>query len=278
MAFTWTTIEDALIAWVRAGSALDADHVHWAQQAMPTPSGPYAKLRLGGMLAVGRDWVQTVTNPLVLADDVVESVDASANTLTLTAHAYLTGDGPIQATTTGTLPGGLALATGYYAIKTSANAIKLASTLANALAGVAIDLTGAGTGTHTLVDTAATFRVASELVTKVRGSRRIVLTIQVFAGAPHGAASPVALLEAVRTAAALPTRHEALRAAGVGVASFGPILSIDGVVGSSTFEPRGVLDVQINLASEVTEYSNFIETAAITNTLTGQTFTEDVGE
>lgn len=59
----------------------------------------------------------------------------------------------VRATTTGTLPTGLALATDYFVIRMSATTIKLASNLTNALAGTAIDITAQGTGTHTLTHT-----------------------------------------------------------------------------------------------------------------------------
>lgn len=59
----------------------------------------------------------------------------------------------VQASTTGTLPTGLAAATNYYVIRISATTIKLASSLVNALAGTAIDITAAGSGTHTLTHT-----------------------------------------------------------------------------------------------------------------------------
>ncbi len=59
------------------------------------------------------------------------------------------GDG-VEATTTGTLPAGLSLATRYFAIPVTATTYKLATTLAGARAGTAIDITDAGSGTHTL--------------------------------------------------------------------------------------------------------------------------------
>ncbi len=61
----------------------------------------------------------------------------------------------VRATTMGTLPTGLALATDYFVIRVSATTIKLATTLANAVAGTAIDITGQGTGTHALTHTLA---------------------------------------------------------------------------------------------------------------------------
>lgn len=103
----------------------------------------------------------TLTNhrrALVIADDTVESVDLTDNELDLTAHGLETGDGPIRFTTSGTLPTGLATGTDYYVIAVNANSISLATSAANAYAGTEIDLTGAGSGTHTLVDTADTQR------------------------------------------------------------------------------------------------------------------------
>lgn len=56
----------------------------------------------------------------------------------------------VQLTTTTTLPGGLSLATDYYVIKVTDTTIKLATSYANAVAGTAINITDAGTGTHTI--------------------------------------------------------------------------------------------------------------------------------
>ena len=56
----------------------------------------------------------------------------------------------VQLTTTTTLPGGLATATDYYVIKVTDTTIKLATSYANAVAGTAVNITDAGTGTHTI--------------------------------------------------------------------------------------------------------------------------------
>jgi hypothetical protein len=65
----------------------------------------------------------------------------------------------VAATTTGTLPGGLS-ATNYFVISVDASTIKLASSLANAAAGTAVDITSAaGGGTHTLTPATASTNV-----------------------------------------------------------------------------------------------------------------------
>lgn len=93
---------------------------------------------------------------LVTGDAVTFTASASSDRLTLastddtvTARSPRTGDG-VRLTTTGTLPAGLATGTTYYAIRKGAYLVKLASSYANALAGTAIDVTDAGSGTHTL--------------------------------------------------------------------------------------------------------------------------------
>ena len=77
------------------------------------------------------------------------TADAATNALTFAAdHPYDHLDG-VTVATTGTLPAGLAAATTYYVIRVDRRTISLASSVANALTATAIDLTSAGSGTHT---------------------------------------------------------------------------------------------------------------------------------
>lgn len=55
-----------------------------------------------------------------------------------------------QLTSSGTLPAGLSLATDYYVIKVTDTTIKFATSYANAVAGTNVNITDAGTGTHTI--------------------------------------------------------------------------------------------------------------------------------
>lgn len=80
---------------------------------------------------------------------------ATTDICTAAGHGLLTGDGPVQLTTSNTLPAGLSLATDYYIIKLSADTFSLATTRTNAYAGTAVDITGTGTGTHTLAGASA---------------------------------------------------------------------------------------------------------------------------
>jgi len=60
----------------------------------------------------------------------------------------------VRFTTTNTLPAGLSINTNYFLIYVSASTFKVATTLANANAGTAIDITDAGTGVHTITQLA----------------------------------------------------------------------------------------------------------------------------
>ena len=52
-----TTIENAIHAWISAGSGLSPKQVIWAGQGGPAPSGPYISLRLTDLGQVGQDWI-----------------------------------------------------------------------------------------------------------------------------------------------------------------------------------------------------------------------------
>lgn len=80
-----------------------------------------------------------------------ETFTASAGTDELAVArtgGYYTGD-LIRTSTTTTLPAPLQINTDYYVVRVSATKIKLAETLNEAFAGTVIDITDAGTGTHT---------------------------------------------------------------------------------------------------------------------------------
>ncbi len=77
----------------------------------------------------------------------ITAVNPATDTITAPAHGLNTGDGFVAILAkSGTVPGGLSLTATYYAIRTDANNVKLATSSANAIAGTAIDITSAGTG------------------------------------------------------------------------------------------------------------------------------------
>jgi microcystin-dependent protein len=82
------------------------------------------------------------------------SWNATTDVITVPTNAekWVTGR-RVRLTTTTTLPTGLAINTDYFVIRLTATTIQLASSLANAVAGTAINFTTAGTGTHTITHT-----------------------------------------------------------------------------------------------------------------------------
>lgn len=268
----WTTVEDAIHAWVAAGSGLAATSVVWEAQQGPRPAGPYISMRLGGVEAQGRDWVEVEAVPLVIADLALTFAADDLGTA-LAAHGRTTGDGPVRFTTSGTLPGGLALATDYWVIVVSPTTLKIAASFADAMAAVPVpvDITDAGTGSHTMSDTADTEKAGAEIRHVVRGPRRAVLTLQAFgglAGTGHGVASPTAMLTAVLAAHRLPTVNAALTAAGIGVGSREPVRTLDGLLTSAVSEARATTMITLHLTAEVSELGTYFDQVEATNNVT----------
>jgi hypothetical protein len=80
-------------------------------------------------------------------------VNAGTDTIAAVDHDLVTGDGPLfVANVGGALPVGLTVLTPYWAIADTANAVRLAASKANAIAipPVAVDITTAGTGAHSI--------------------------------------------------------------------------------------------------------------------------------
>lgn len=77
---------------------------------------------------------------------------AASDIVTAAAHGLTTGDGPFQVASTTTLPAGLSAATDYWVAVINANTFYLCATRADAVAAtpVPVDITDAGTGTHTM--------------------------------------------------------------------------------------------------------------------------------
>ena len=96
---------------------------------------------------------------------------AASDIVTIAAHGLATGDGPFFVSSDTTLPAGLTADTPYWVVVLSASTFNLAASHANAVAAVpvVVDITDAGTGTHTMASAPAVdatldeFRVNDEL-------------------------------------------------------------------------------------------------------------------
>jgi plastocyanin len=134
-------------------------------------TGTPGVLALDGTKSPGQAVYELVTTTLAwLAQGIAASTftaNATTDQLTLvspTTHGQVTGDGPVQLTTTTTLPAGLSTATNYWLIVVSPGVVKLATSRANAIAGTAVDFTDAGSGTHTMTTVATSSGAGSTQV------------------------------------------------------------------------------------------------------------------
>ena len=99
----------------------------------------------------------TLTIPAPAVRTIATSnVSTSDNTITITGHNILTGTKFTYQDGSGTALAGLTDNTAYYAIKVDNDTIKLATSLNNANAGTAINLTGTGNNAQTLEGDTAT--------------------------------------------------------------------------------------------------------------------------
>ena len=125
------------------------DQILFEAGTTQTTNANSAAFDLQGMKGYAIQSVWDVTTPAAKTF----TADAGTDLLTTATHGYATGLKG-QVSTDGVLPAGLAAVTDYYVIASAAGTYKLASSYANALAGTAVDVTDAGTGTHTFTPTA----------------------------------------------------------------------------------------------------------------------------
>lgn len=78
------------------------------------------------------------------------TANAATDVITLTTGTAPDTGTAVTVSSSGTLPAGLAASTNYFVINVSSTTIKLATSILNANSGTAIDITSAGTGTHTI--------------------------------------------------------------------------------------------------------------------------------
>lgn len=117
------------------------------------------------------------------------TADNVTNEFTVTSNSLLYTGTPVTVSNSGgALPVNLFAATTYYVIRLSATVIKLATSVANAIAGTAIDINSDGSGTNTVLAT-LTARTAGQIT----GEESHALTVSEIPAHTHaiGAASTV---------------------------------------------------------------------------------------
>lgn len=125
------------------------------------------------------------------------TANAGTDEITITggnASLYWTGGGQsiVEFSSTTTLPAGLVAGTEYYLITSGSN-FKIASSYKNAQLGIAIDLTDAGTGTHSILGVTRTIRIVGGAIfdrNKGTADEKQDTGIQFFKTQLNGAAAP----------------------------------------------------------------------------------------
>jgi hypothetical protein len=98
------------------------------------------------------------------------NIDLDVNSITSASHGLTTGT-RVTVSSSGTLPGGLAASTNYYAIVVDSNTIKLAASPDSALAGTALNITSLGAGNLTITYYADNdFNAATDEITFVNNN------------------------------------------------------------------------------------------------------------
>jgi hypothetical protein len=116
------------------------------------------------------DSSQVVSLVVTVADTnvgVASTIGVLANTITIASHGLTTGLKGQLTTTGGTLPTGVTTGTDYFVIYVDPNTIKLAASLADAIAGTPKDMTNQGSEGETFTFTATSLAAC---LAKIQGS------------------------------------------------------------------------------------------------------------
>lgn len=281
-AIGWLAIQQAIVNWVvqGGGSDIPAGNVFWEGYGRPRAAGSYVSLRIKTSQPIGHDWSTTAANILVLPTQTVQVVTPAAGLLRIPSHPFNNGDGPVQVSSTGTLPGGLAALTDYWVIVVDANTIQLATSyvhtggqqpLGAGNPQTPLTFSNAGSGTITVNTTPNSNPAGQELQLTAQGFRMVTMGLKCVARAPAGAdptAPAPSGFDAVRimhnVAAALQLNIYALDAAGAGFSDLGQAFSQSGIQSLETkrgdiLEPMSTWDVIFYVASVFTGYVTVVE-------------------
>lgn len=273
----WVAVQKTLQNWVVAATGLDPQKVIWQQQdSAPRPAAPAVVLKISNINETGRAWVDTEDNPLTFATLTVTAVDASANTLTVPAHGLLTGDGPVQLASSGSLPAPLLADTDYWVIVVDANTLRVAASYSDTGGGqgagnptTPIDLTGAGSGTITISATADTVRAGEELVAIARSLLNVTLEMHCHTGPGVGMDTATSILQRVRSRRMLPSQMDRLinPASGprIGIISADRVRAVLGTKDAVLFEPRAYAEFRLSIPSEEGEAQTIIQSVEVTD-------------
>lgn len=268
---SWSTVMAGIQTWVAFGTGLPGSSAIWAGQPAARRPDPWLSLNITDTLPTGLDDWETGTDNFIAFTFPVAPNPSPANTFTAIGHGRQTGDGPLQVTSTGAIPTGLAALTNYWAIVLDPNTLQLASTLYGANTSVSVAFTDAGSGTITFTSQAKARRVGQEVTRTVSGVRDVVLSINAYAQAPQGPNAAVMLLNDLRSSRFLPSQKDTLRGAAIGVHEMSPVHNIGAVVANTQWESRAHMDVHLYVPASLSEFGTYIQETSGTGTFVGET-------
>lgn len=152
----------------------------WTTGIIGTPSANRYPIGFGRLASstsqVGINVAGTQVSTVARPQDV-SLVDSSSNAFSIATHPYARGD-QVTFTTTGSLPGGLAVGVAYFVIPVDGDTIKLANSYANAVTGSDIDIQTTGSGTITIAsdETFTLTRAGSSGTVTVKKGSNVVAT------------------------------------------------------------------------------------------------------
>jgi len=117
--------------------------------------GDFAEIRnidvysTAGVALINKKMAKTTPEPSTYSAQTF-TADAGTDQLTISSHGFISSGHAVTVSSTGTLPTGLSASTTYYVIFIDQNTIKLASSLSNLNSLTPINITSAGTGTHSI--------------------------------------------------------------------------------------------------------------------------------
>lgn len=240
----WTAVENGIHDnWLIPATGLAGTSIIWYGQNSARPADPFIMLKWGSVERVGIDAVTANANPLVLTP--IAFTASASQPLAAPAHGLALGDGPVQLV--GSPPAPLLTGTNYYAVPVDANNVNLATSFINARNNVTVTITGSGSGT--IQSTASTVRAGQEILRSASGPRRVILDVTCFGTSGIGSNGADQILEAAITYQ--PLVAQKLNGAGLAILKFNRVQSTDGIIDTSVFEPRALLEVTIMLSSLV---------------------------
>lgn len=271
-------IQQALQQYVVLATGLPSDHVYWGRQVkQPRPTQPAIEMKLHVFDDVAIPWVDVTPKPLVVGPFTVAGVAVSPTSqLNVPAHGLSSGDGPFQFSSSGTLPAPLAASTNYWVIAADADHLQVCAKFTDTGGGdpgntkTPIALTSTGSGVITMSATADTVHAGHEIQYLARGPVKLCLALTCFAVSGVGTGSAEFLLRRIGARRALPSQNAILQAANLGLNSIERVHAVHGVQDAVRFEPRATVEIYFNTGSEESEDGTIIESADVTDQVTGQ--------